>query len=172
MGALLLLVIYRPDSDFRSALAVGLVLFLLATDVLDGWLARRLGVTSEFGYLLDGLGDRAVHVSAYLLLVMSGTLSIFVAWVLIFREICQYAVRLIEAHWHESQSRADRTTTRLFTLAVHTALLAELGRTAVQAAVPPFYPIVVNAVLLTVAAAAYFRLLPRIARAWRDAVGR
>jgi CDP-diacylglycerol--glycerol-3-phosphate 3-phosphatidyltransferase len=43
-----------------SAVAVGLLLLAWGTDVADGWLARRLGSTSELGRVLDPLADKMV----------------------------------------------------------------------------------------------------------------
>ena len=44
--------------DHDRPVLLGLVLFIAATDFLDGWLARRLGVVSDFGKLLDPLADK------------------------------------------------------------------------------------------------------------------
>ena len=43
------------DGDRR--LFIGVLLFAWATDAADGYLARRLGLTSDFGMLLDSLAD-------------------------------------------------------------------------------------------------------------------
>lgn len=50
----------------RYAIASGIIfLFAALTDWLDGWLARRLGVESELGALLDPIADK-VLVGSYL----------------------------------------------------------------------------------------------------------
>ncbi len=76
----------------------------MGSDFFDGRIARKYHVASKFGYILDGLGDRACHVSAYLLLFIAGVLNVLVVWILIFREVSQYAVRLVETDWHSTQS--------------------------------------------------------------------
>lgn len=48
---------------------LGLVLFIAATDFLDGWLARRLGVVSDFGKLLDPLADKICALVCFVALV-------------------------------------------------------------------------------------------------------
>ena len=48
---------------------LGLVLFVAATDFLDGWLARRLGVVSDFGKLLDPLADKICAMVCFVALV-------------------------------------------------------------------------------------------------------
>jgi CDP-diacylglycerol--glycerol-3-phosphate 3-phosphatidyltransferase len=168
----LLLILYDPNDPGRAGFALGLLLILIATDVGDGWLARRYGQASKFGYVLDGLGDRSVQVVTYLLLLTAGVLSIFIVWALIFREICQYAIRLLEPEWYVSQSPLDRKITRSYLLASHGALIAELSR-VIAAPGPPsgYYVTAVNVTLAVAAVAAYSRILPRLSRAWRDATG-
>lgn len=46
------------------ALAAGCFVLIGLTDLVDGYLARRFGWTSEFGALLDALADKLVQVAA------------------------------------------------------------------------------------------------------------
>jgi CDP-diacylglycerol--glycerol-3-phosphate 3-phosphatidyltransferase len=169
-GALLLLVLYRPDSPTRAVLSIGLILLIIGTDLLDGKMARRFGVASEFGYLLDGLGDRAVHVAAYLLLVTAHIIPLLIAWVLIFREICQYGVRIVDPAWHATQSKSDRRITRFYTAIIHSALLVVLGGEVITLEPPAYAEVLaINLILCAGAIATYSRILPRLVRAWREA---
>ncbi len=168
-AALLLLAIYRPDDSARAWISVGLVLLSMFTDFLDGVLARRYGLASPVGYLLDGLGDRAIHIAAYLLLFDAEVASAYLVWALIFREVSQYGVRAIEPSWHNSQSRSDRNVTRAYTIAVHVALLGELLRTAIEPGSPSSnYLATVNVALWIVAIASYSKIIPRLIRASRQ----
>jgi CDP-diacylglycerol--glycerol-3-phosphate 3-phosphatidyltransferase len=47
----------------REEVFTGLLLLALASDLVDGWLARRLGVVSARGALLDSVGDMAVTLA-------------------------------------------------------------------------------------------------------------
>ena len=47
----------------REDIFTGLLLLALASDLVDGWLARRLGVVSPRGALLDSMGDMALTVA-------------------------------------------------------------------------------------------------------------
>lgn len=72
-------------------------LFALAgvTDLLDGYLARRLGQTSKFGAFLDPVADKLIVATALVLLVQNDpqfTLTI-VAAIIIGREITVSALR-------------------------------------------------------------------------------
>ena len=46
----------------HAALAGALYLLGYLSDVVDGWLARRLGVASDAGTRIDGLADEAFHL--------------------------------------------------------------------------------------------------------------
>jgi phosphatidylglycerophosphate synthase len=143
----------------------------MATDYLDGMIARKYSIQSKFGYMLDGLGDRAFHVSVFLILVTSGTLMALLAWILIFREISQYAVRLVEVDWHSSQSKIDRAITRAYAFAVQSISLVEVLRTIIMSSVFPIaYVLLVNAILTIVAVMSFSRIVPRLILAWQTAI--
>jgi phosphatidylglycerophosphate synthase len=44
---------------------VGLIAAAGATDVLDGWIARRQGIVTRMGALIDPIADRAFVITAY-----------------------------------------------------------------------------------------------------------
>jgi phosphatidylglycerophosphate synthase len=165
------LAVYDPHSPPRLWTAIGLVLLIMGSDFFDGKIARRLHLVSKFGYVLDGLGDRACHISAYLLLFMTGILNVIVVWILIFREISQYAVRLVDIEWHSSQSWGDRIVAKLYTTIVQTLLLCELVRVLFlpEAQFSSFYTVAANLVLFGAVTASFARIMPHLARAWLDA---
>ena len=74
---------------------VGTVLFVLValTDWADGFLARRLNMTSSFGAFLDPVADKFLVVAALLVLVHLGRVHAIVALVIIGREIAISALR-------------------------------------------------------------------------------
>jgi phosphatidylglycerophosphate synthase len=169
--SLLIVAIYDQHSFTRSVLCLLLFVLVFLTDLLDGWIARKYSLQSKFGYLLDGLGDRAFHVSCVLILAMDGILILPLAWMLIFREVSQYAVRIVESDWHSSQSRADRLSTRSYAIILQGAFLAEIGRVLTNYSPPPSpYITGVNLVLFAVAAISFSRIVPRLTRAWRIAL--
>jgi phosphatidylglycerophosphate synthase len=88
------------DPDLRVQRAsLWLLLFLFASDFLDGILARHWAVTTRFGFVLDGLGDRALYFAC--LLVMSARLGVpfLVTYLLIMRDVILYAARSFEPKW-------------------------------------------------------------------------
>lgn len=54
------------DSVAGLALASGLALVLEATDLLDGWVARRYGVVTNFGKLFDPFSDAFCRYTLFL----------------------------------------------------------------------------------------------------------
>jgi phosphatidylglycerophosphate synthase len=162
---------YDPHSPLRLWTGVGLVVVIMGSDFFDGKVARKYHLTSKFGYVLDGLGDRACHVSAYLLLFMAGILSILVVWILIFREISQYAVRLVRPEWHAEQSTIDRAVAQIYTTIVQCLLLLEFLRALLFPAtgLPEIYVTVVNLLLFGAVGASFVRIGPHLVKSWRDA---
>lgn len=63
--------------------------FLIAglSDALDGWLAKTFHLTSELGAYLDPLADKALLVSIYVSLAMSGHLPPALAILVVSRDI-------------------------------------------------------------------------------------
>lgn len=71
----------------RVEARVALVIAAAASDILDGWLARRQRQRSRFGAILDPVADRVFVLTALLALVLQGTLSVGQVAVLLSRDI-------------------------------------------------------------------------------------
>jgi len=68
---------------------IAFLLFLAAgiSDAVDGFLAKRFRMTSELGAYLDPLADKALIVSIYVSLGISGALPIFLVILVVSRDI-------------------------------------------------------------------------------------
>lgn len=64
------------------------VLFVVAgvSDGIDGFIARRFDMRSEFGAYIDPLADKALLVSIYVTLAVVGVLPAWLAVVVVFRD--------------------------------------------------------------------------------------
>ena len=91
---LILAVFYLPWATATQNL-IATVLFVLfaLTDWLDGWLARKLNQTSAFGAFLDPVADKFLVCACVLVLVHLGRVDVFVALIIIGREIAISALR-------------------------------------------------------------------------------
>ncbi|MCL1960210.1 MAG: CDP-diacylglycerol--glycerol-3-phosphate 3-phosphatidyltransferase [Desulfovibrionaceae bacterium] len=87
-------VFYLP-LDLRAANLAATVMFIVFafTDWLDGYLARRLNQTSAFGAFLDPVADKFLVCAALLVLVHLQRTDVFVALIIIGREIAITALR-------------------------------------------------------------------------------
>jgi len=73
-----------PWSDLAAALLFGAA---GATDFLDGWLARRMGMVTRLGQFLDPLADKIYISTALVMLARLGRMGWWVPAVIIGREL-------------------------------------------------------------------------------------
>jgi cardiolipin synthase (CMP-forming) len=77
----------------QSLLATVLFVVVALTDWADGYLARKLNMTSSFGAFLDPVADKFLVCAALLVLVHLNRLHALVALIIIGREIAISALR-------------------------------------------------------------------------------
>src|SRR5215470_11466425 len=73
------------------------ILFLAAgvSDAIDGYLAKRFAMTSELGAYLDPLADKALIVSIYVTLGVSGEIPVWLVILVVSRDIMIVAAVLL-----------------------------------------------------------------------------
>jgi CDP-diacylglycerol--glycerol-3-phosphate 3-phosphatidyltransferase len=87
-------VYYLPlDKPTCNLLATVIFVMSAATDWLDGYLARKLNQVSSFGAFLDPVADKILVCASVLVLVHLGRADVFVALIIIGREIAISALR-------------------------------------------------------------------------------
>ena len=117
-------VFYAPlDEPTRNLVAALMFVVFAATDWLDGFLARKLNQTSSFGAFLDPVADKFLVCASLLVLVHLQRADVFVALIIIGREIAISALREWMAQIGASKS-----------VAVH--MLGKLKTTAQMVAIP------------------------------------
>lgn len=87
-------VFYAPiEPATRNLIATVMFIVFAATDWLDGYLARKLNQTSAFGAFLDPVADKILVCASLLVLVHIQRADVFVALIIIGREIAISALR-------------------------------------------------------------------------------
>lgn len=76
------------------ALLLGLYVFAVATDVIDGYLARRLKAATYFGKVLDLVGDKSLTIVSLLYAAACG-ISIAPLVLIATREVITIGMRMI-----------------------------------------------------------------------------
>lgn len=88
------------SGKFNSILGYLTAIFFVISgisDVVDGYLARRMKLTSTFGKFLDPLADKLLHMAVLVMLVALGEIPGWIVIILLFREFAVTALRAIAA---------------------------------------------------------------------------
>jgi len=108
----------QPLSELPN-MWLALVIFSVAsiTDAVDGYIARKYKLISNFGKLMDPLADKLLVSAALVAFVASGTLSAWVVVLLISREFFVSGIRQLAAEQGivvaASVSAKFKTTTQI-----------------------------------------------------------
>ena len=85
--------------DFAGARFVALGVFVVAsfTDFLDGYIARRQNIVTDFGKFMDPLADKVLVVAAMMWFVQVGVMPAWAVLIVVVREFAVTGLRLIAA---------------------------------------------------------------------------
>jgi len=92
----LIVVIFYSPYPFRNLLCSGIFILASLTDLFDGFIARKYGVTSVFGAFLDPVADKLIVCTVLILLTsqsQSGFVIAIPSQIIICREIFISALR-------------------------------------------------------------------------------
>lgn len=78
-----------------SGLALAIFLCGIATDILDGRIARRTGTQSKLGQIADGETDFCLYLSLTIILIQNGTLPPWVGIIMLLRFLFPLAAALL-----------------------------------------------------------------------------
>ena len=96
---LMFLIVWVMREDFMWAATGAFVMFVIAglTDWLDGYVARKQGIVSNFGILMDALTDKILMLGLMIALVDIGQVHIFLVLLILGREFMITGMRLVAA---------------------------------------------------------------------------
>lgn len=134
----LIVALFYVPGDGARWLAFALFVAAAVTDFVDGWLARRMGLTSALGRFLDPIADKLLVAAVLMMLVSGGGLTpagVIAALVILLREVLVAGLRehLAELHVGLPVSRLAKWKT-----AVQMAALALL---LIGSAAPAGWPV-------------------------------
>src|ERR1043166_879691 len=95
--ALTVLFVVALNSSWQYARTTALIIFLVAglTDFIDGEIARRYGIITNFGKLMDPLVDKIMMAAAFISLVPMGAIPAWAATTVVAREFLITGLRLM-----------------------------------------------------------------------------
>jgi CDP-diacylglycerol---glycerol-3-phosphate 3-phosphatidyltransferase len=91
------LLVVSLSAQYPAHFAIALLVFLLAsfTDYLDGVIARKWNLITDFGKLMDPLADKVLTASAFICLIPYKALPAWAVIIIISREFLITGLRLL-----------------------------------------------------------------------------
>ncbi|MFC1858242.1 CDP-diacylglycerol--glycerol-3-phosphate 3-phosphatidyltransferase [Thermodesulfobacteriota bacterium] len=94
-------------NKFCTFLAAVLFSAAAITDYLDGFFARKLGLVSNFGKVMDPVADKVLVSSAFIMLASHGWVPAWMVCIIIGRELAVTGLRNIVAEHKEDVSASN-----------------------------------------------------------------
>ena len=156
-------VLYAWNFDNHAYWATIVFAVAMATDQVDGWLARRRNQTSNFGALLDPIADKVLVMVALVMLVAEGVAPAWMVAAIVAREIAISGLRLaaVERGIVVAARDLGKLKTWAQALAVGFAGFAAAGAWSKDVA---WWALLVAVILTGVSGLDYARVAPRMLR--------
>lgn len=124
------LALFASDGESHGWRIVACLVFVVAsfTDLVDGDIARKRGLITEFGKLADPIADKALIGTALVSLSMLGDLNWWITVVILFREVGVTLLRFwVIRHGVIPASRGGKVKTMLQALGIGLLVLPLSG---------------------------------------------
>ena len=110
--------------DFKYHMGIALAVFVVAalTDYIDGYIARKHNLVTDFGKFMDPLADKLLTSAAFILLTEAGIIPGWIVFTILAREFAVTGLRGIGATQHvviaASSYGKAKTVTQMLTIIV------------------------------------------------------
>ena len=91
------LVIYFSNIPYKLLISAFIFAVGSVTDAIDGHLARKNNIVTNFGKFLDPIADKMLVTAGFLALMQDGLCNIWIVMLMLTREFAVTSVRLIAA---------------------------------------------------------------------------
>lgn len=127
-------------SPIKNSLFLSIAIFLIAgaTDVLDGYIARKHNLVTRFGIVMDPLADKLMLVTVLYCLTVKNYIVSWVLWVIILKELSMIigGTLLLNKHMVIPSNIFGKISTLLFYLSIFILIFSkELGKILIYVAV-------------------------------------
>lgn len=88
---------FKEVLEIDSRYIIGGILFVIAslTDFLDGYIARKKGLVTDFGKFVDAIADKVLVNSVLIIFAVNGVISPIIPVVIIFRDTIVDSIRML-----------------------------------------------------------------------------
>jgi CDP-diacylglycerol--glycerol-3-phosphate 3-phosphatidyltransferase len=87
LAAPVFLIFLLSNSPLHHTIALGIYVAAITTDLLDGYLARKLDCVTDFGKVMDPLADKVIVVSALVSFAGIGVVPLWMVLAIVAREL-------------------------------------------------------------------------------------
>ena len=122
--------LYRFEKNYYGA--IGVIILSALTDIMDGWIARRFDMISDFGKALDPLADKLTQAALLLCLLSKHKMLVWLTAIFGICELVKFALNIIIAQKHDEVHSAKwygkANTVVIYATMMLLILLPEINR--------------------------------------------